>query len=87
MFQIVGEASEMFQKKWNKYKNNVKEFLTEDSCMKQRLFKYYRKPGQTGFRGDICITLINKTDCYNFCHDFDFVYRWQYLIKNISYHF
>ena len=56
------ETIEIFCKRWNNYKNNIRKFLKGNSCMQQHRLEHVQNPGHTDFIEDVCITLIDKTD-------------------------
>ena len=60
--QNVRETTEILQKRWSYYKNNVRKFLRGESCMQQHLFEHFQSPGHTDFIEDVCITLIDNID-------------------------
>ena len=60
MSETVGN-SVAFSKRWNNYKNNVRNFLRRESCIQQHLLEYFQSPGHTSFV-DLCITFIGKKD-------------------------
>ena len=63
--QCNGQTTENFRGRWNNYKSKSKIFERGEKCMQEHLHKHFQNEGQTEFRDDISITLINKTDRSN----------------------
>ena len=42
--QCTGEAKDDFRYSWNNYKSNTRKFDTKDSCMQERLYRYFSSP-------------------------------------------
>ena len=48
--------------RWNYYKNNVKKFQRNESCMQQHLYEHFHSEGHTKFLENVSGSLTNKTD-------------------------
>ena len=48
--------------RWNYYKNNVKKFQRNESCMQQHLYEHFYSEGHTEFLENVSGSLTNKTD-------------------------
>ena len=60
--QYTGETVDEFKLRWNNYKNNDRKFQIVESCLQEHLFRHFHCERHKGFRKDVSITLIDKTD-------------------------
>ena len=60
--QYVGETTDKFQLRWNKYKSNDSENAWNEACMQKHLFEHFKSKCHGGFLVNVSITLIDKVD-------------------------
>ena len=63
--QYVGETTNSFRYRWNKYKDNDRKHSCKESCMQEHLFKHFNSMGHNGFLNNVSIKLIDKTNSKN----------------------
>ena len=62
MLQYVGKTVDEFQRRWNNYNMNDRNFLKDQTCMQQHLFEHFAREGHCSFLEDVTITFIDETD-------------------------
>ena len=60
--QYIGETTDAFRRRWNKYKDNDKKIQRNESCMQQHLYEHFYSEGCNGFLGNVSVSLVDKTD-------------------------
>ena len=63
--QYVGETTDSFRYRWNKYNDNDRKHSRKDSCMHEHLFKHFNSMGHNDFLNNVSMKLIDKTDGKN----------------------
>ena len=59
--KYVSEKRDAFWLRWNNKDNNIK-FKRNESCMQQYLYEHFYREGHNESSGNVCISLIHKTD-------------------------
>ena len=59
---IIGKTTDAFRLNWNNCKDNDRKFQRNESCMQQHFYKHFSSAGHSGFFGNVCISLIDKTN-------------------------
>ena len=60
--QREGKKVDHFRLRCNNYKDNLRKFFTNESCMQQHLFQHFGSEGHHGFLDKVDTTFIDKTD-------------------------
>ena len=63
--QYTGQTTTQFRTRWNNYKSKSRSFDREEQCMQEHLYKHFESERHSGFREDISVILIDKTDGSN----------------------
>ena len=60
--QYVGETTDEFRLRWNNYKSNDRKNARNESCKQENLLELFKSEVHSGFLGNVCLTLIDKTN-------------------------
>ena len=63
--QYVGQTVDTFRYRWNNYRSNSRKHVHAISCMQKHLYEHFCDSEPSGFRNDISIKYIDKTDPNN----------------------
>ena len=60
--QYTGQTRDHFRSRWNNCKSKSRSFDRGEQCMQERLYKHFKSEIHSGFRDDVSVILIDKTD-------------------------
>ena len=60
--QCTGQTADHFRSRWNNYKSKRRGFDRGEQCMQEHLYKHFESERLSGFRGNVSVILIDKTD-------------------------
>ena len=63
--QCTRQTTDQFRSRWNNYKSKNRSFDRGEQCMQEHLYKHFESERHSGFREDVSVILIDKTDGSN----------------------
>ena len=60
--QNTGQTTGHFSSRWKNYKSKSRSFDRGEHCMQEHLRKHFESERHSGFRDDVSVILIDKTD-------------------------
>ena len=63
--QYTDQTTDHFRSRWNNYKSKSRSFDRREQCMQEHLYKDFESECHSGFRNDVYVILIDKTDGSN----------------------
>lgn len=60
--EYTGQTTDSFRSRWSNHKSKIRKFVKNEKCMQEYLYSHYESEGHNGFRDDVSITLVDKSD-------------------------
>ena len=63
--QYTGQTTDHFRSRWNNYMSKSRSFDRGEQCMQEHLLKHFEYERHSGFRDNVSVILIDKTEDSN----------------------